>query len=472
MSHRTSLARSIALAALALAILPTIGAAHDTNDVPSAEGVLTYYLAEGATGAFFSEDLLIANPNTKEAPVTLTFFLETGTTVVVHRTVAPQSRATIHVNDIPGLESTAASVAVTSDNALPLAVELTMFWPPTDLYAGHTVSAVAAPAKQWRFAEGTASSDVYTYLLVMNPTETAGNVTLSCQRDDGLTFITTLPIDASSRRTISLHDYEQLFGSPFSIDIVATLPVVVERSEYFTTSPPVHVWNGGHSSAGATVPATKWFFAEGVTGDFFDTFIVLDNPNQQIANVTVTYLLGDGTTIAVPKTIMGQGRLTIAVDNEADPRLHAALFSAIVSSNMPIVAERTMYWPSPWNEAHNSLGLTGVGTTWGLAEGRVGGPREFYTYILIVNPETTAADVTITYLRESGAPIVKQWVVPPTSRTTIVVNSDVPELRDESFGAYVQVTNGVNIAVERSLYWNALNNFWSGGTNATAVRLP
>jgi hypothetical protein len=30
----------------------------------------------------------------------------------------------------------------------------------------------------------------------------------------------------------------------------------------------------------------------------------------------------------------------------------------------------------------------------------------------------------------------------------------------------------VSIFVERSLYWNAENVIWAGGTNATATRLP
>ena len=56
-----------------------------TNVAPD---VLTYFLAEGATGGFFDEDVLIANPNDADAPVTLTFLLEGGGTIVEHRTVA------------------------------------------------------------------------------------------------------------------------------------------------------------------------------------------------------------------------------------------------------------------------------------------------------------------------------------------------------------------------------------------------
>ena len=39
---------------------------------------MTYYLSEGATGGFFDEDVLIANPNDAAAPVTLTFSKENG----------------------------------------------------------------------------------------------------------------------------------------------------------------------------------------------------------------------------------------------------------------------------------------------------------------------------------------------------------------------------------------------------------
>jgi hypothetical protein len=111
-------------------------------------------------------------------------------------------------------------------------------------------------------------------------------------------------------------------------------------------------------------------------------------------------------------------------------------------------------------------------THWGLAEGRVGGAQQFVTYILLANPESTAAEVTITFLRESGAPpIVKTYTVPGTSRFNVDL-ATVPELQNESFGARIDVTNGVKIAVERSLYWNANGVFWAGGTNALAAPLP
>ena len=50
-----------------------------------------------------------------------------------------------------------------------------------------------------------------------------------------------------------------------------------------------------------------------------------------------------------------------------------------------------MYWAGPAvsldAKAHNSFGVVEAGTHWGLAEGRVGGPLNFHTYILLANPQ-------------------------------------------------------------------------------------
>ncbi len=62
--------------------------------------------------------------------------------------------------------------------------------------------------------------------------------------------------------------------------------------------------------------------------------------------------------------------------------------------------------PAPlWHEAHNSFGVNATGTKWGLAEGRVGGPDNAQTYILLANPGTTAALVEIRILREHAGSI-------------------------------------------------------------------
>lgn len=451
-------------------VLTVNDVAEPTDPPPPA---ITYLLAEGATGGFFDTDLLIANPNLTNAPITVTFLKQDGTTVVVTRQVAAQRHVTIHVDELPGLEETSAATTIRSDAGLPLAVERTMFW-DASRYGGHTDAAVPGPSTSWVFGEG-AQGFFDTYLLIANANTTAAELTVTFLREGAPPLVTTRSVGALSRLTIYAGDFPELLGGSFGISVNASLPVSAERATYFGTTPS-RLWSGGQASAGVAQPSRSWFLAEGATGPFFDTFILLGNAGAVAATVNVQFLLDTGEVIVATRTVPAQGRVTIPVDLEPDPRVQAAAFSTVVTSDVPIVAERSMYWPTgeaqPWGEAHHAVGLTGTSTRWALAEGRVGGAFGYITYVLLANPSSTAADVTVRYLRENGAPIVRTYTVPPTSRVTVDVGATVTELQNELFGAAITVTNGVGIAVERAMYWSANGIFFAGGTGAAGTRLP
>ena len=84
----------------------------------------------------------------------------------------------------------------------------------------------------------------------------------------------------------------------------------------------------------------------------------------------------------------------------------------------------------------------------------------------------TAANITLTILRTTGAPIVKTFAVPADGRLTITTGpgSAVPELADESFGAII--VSDRPVFAERALYSNASGVFWAAGSAATAAPLP
>jgi hypothetical protein len=154
--------------------------------------------------------------------------------------------------------------------------------------------------------------------------------------------------------------------------------------------------------------------------------------------------------------------------------LENASFSTVVTSDVPIVSERAMYWNTDdtvFGEGHASSGLTSTALTWTLAEGRVGGPDAYATYILLANPNSESVNVKVTFLRESGAAVVKTVQLSARTRLNIDVGGMVPELENESFGALVE-SLGLPIAVERSMYWNVGGRFWSGGTNAVGTIVP
>jgi hypothetical protein len=242
---------------------------------------------------------------------------------------------------------------------------------------------------------------------------------------------------------------------------------------YFGTSP---LFKGGHDSPGVTLPATNWFFGEGATGGFFDTFVLLGNPSTRTANVKMTYQLAGGGTVVVDRAVQPYARLTLNTAFE-DPALAATTFALAITSSEPIIAERSMYWDrsvGEWYEAHNSFGVNEPGMKWGLAEGRAGTTRGFRTYILIGNTTDEESQVKLTFLQtdEDATSLIKNYIIAPNSRYTIDVTGEFPQLNDQEFGALLEVTAGSPIIVERSLYNAAGGQIFGAGTNTQAIRLP
>jgi hypothetical protein len=445
----------------------------DGNDVTlNRATTVSYFLSEGATGSFFDEDVLIANPNTAPAPVSLVFLLPSGGTKVHSLTVPAQSRATVEVDEIEGLENVSTSVEVHSENGLRLAVERTMFWDGAH-YGGHTANSVPRAELQWFFAEGAQNNFFSTYLLLANP---GGAVTakVTFLRENEPPFVLDVALPAVSRTTVDASTHPELVGRSFGIVVESPLHITAERAMYFASTPQ-RLWSGGHDNVGSPAPSTSWFHAEGASGTFFTTFILMSNPQTEPANVTLRFLLQGGTPVELTKTIPAQGRLTVNPAAEGLGALENAAFSTVVTSNVPIVSERAMYWSTDdtvFGEGHASSGLTTTALDWLLAEGRVGGPFAYTTYILLANPQSSDASVKVTFLRESGAAVVKNYTVLANSRFNIDVGGMVTELQNESFGALIEVTNNVPIAVERSMYWNVEGRFWSGGTNAVGTPQP
>jgi hypothetical protein len=442
----------------------------------------TAFLAEGATGAFFDYDLLLANPTQSAITADVTFFKESGGTVVQQVPLPAQSRRTIRVDDIVGLEATAMSTSVRTVTA-PIVVERTMRWGGAGApqYGAHSDKATAGAALTWYFAEGS-QGFFFTYLLLANPGGTANTATIDWLIEGAAAQRRVVSLAPNSRTTIDAGADAALVGRSFGIVVTFASPAVAERAMYFGTPPDV-LFKAGHDSAGVNAPATQWILAEGATGPFFETFILLANPNQTAATATLRFLTQSGVEVTRTVGVPAAGRTTVNIEalTPAAPELANAAVATVVTATLPIVAERAQYWPGPpsaWYEAHNSFGVNAARTHWALAEGRTGNPAglppaNYQTYILLANPGTTPATVTVTFLRESGSPITRTFAVAAGRRLNVAVagaGSTVPELADESFGA--DITSTVPIVVERSLYGDAGPQVFGIGTNATATPLP
>ena len=429
----------------------------------------TYVLAEGATGSFFSTDLLIANPHATAVPVTIDFLRGDGTVVAHTLTVPAQQRTTVAVGAIPGLEGTTMSAVVTARD-YPLVVERTMRWDQSG-YGASTEKAAAALSRTWYFAEGS-QGFFSTFLLLVNPQATSNDVTVRFLREFGGPFTKTYTMAPRQRLTIDAGALPELVGRSFGIEVTFVDPGMAERSMYFGSGA---LWDAGHESAGAPAPATDWYLAEGATGLFFETFILVANPSNAAADVTLTFLPEAGAPVTHIRQVPANGRITVNIEAEDGRLANRSAIGTRVTSTVPVVVERSQYWPwSPgqWYEAHNSFGQTEAATHWGLAEGRVGGAAGYKTYVMLTNADaTTTAQVAVKFLREGGAPVVKSFAIAPSSRLTIDVGgAQVPEITDGAFG--VEIVSSAPISVERAVYANANGQFWAAGTLAAATRLP
>jgi hypothetical protein len=445
---------------------------RDTSGAVNTDGVqvradeFQYTLAEGATGTFFDLDVTVANPNGTLSGIKMDFLQEGAAATSIDVPIAAYSLHQQRVDDIvPGA---AVSTVVRSMGAQPLAIERTMIWDERG-YGGHGGTA-ASPAYRWLFAEGS-QGFFNTFILLANAGATESVVTMNFLLEGGGVVIYGITVPPGTRRTVFAGDVPGLVNQSFGLDLTATQPILAERAMYL---PGARLFEGGHGAAGVNRPERRWFLAEGATGSFFETFILIGNPNNATANVTLTYLLPTGATVMQPAQVAPNGRLTINVET-VDPQLADTAVSTTLVSDRPIVVERAMYWPDislGWQEAHNSFGLTEAGLRWGLADGRIGGARDFQTYILLSNPNPVQAEVQVRFMKASTVEI-RNYTLPPTSRWNINPAVDVPELGTGVFSAEVRVLNFQPIAVEKAMYWNDTNGaIWAGGTGVTATLLP
>jgi hypothetical protein len=357
-------------------------------------------------------------------------------------------------------------------------------------YGSHRETAVIAPSTTWFFAEGTTTGESSLFYLLQNPHASAVSATVRYLRALGLPPIEkTYVLPARSRTTIPVDTEDPgLVSTDLSAQVTATAPIIAERAMYRNS--PGQPFGAGNASAGVTAPALEWFLAEGATGSFFDNFILIANPNPAAAAVQVQYLPASGA-VFLPElyTVPANGRFTIWVDDAQLPQgsgirpLANGAISAVVRgvNGLPIVVERTMWWPGPettanfWYESHNSPGSTATALRWGIAGGEVGGPAGAETFVLIANATTASGQVAVTVLTDDGLTASRTYAIPAQSRTNVPIGADFPAATSagvvsvliESVG-----TTPVPIAVESASYASPGGVLWASGTNALATPLP
>lgn len=393
----------------------------------------TWYFAEGSTGHGFEEFILLQNPGDSPARVRVEWM--TGGSGVPETTVnvPPGSRLTIGVNDVVPDRDLAAMV--TSDR--DIVCERAMYW--SGRAEGTDSIGVRSPSRSWFFAEGSTAYGFETYVLIQNPDDRPATVQLTYMTPGGPVPKETFNIPGRSRYTVRVAD--DLPSSDASVMVVASRRVVCERSMYWDGR------RGGHVSTGTELPSVKWHLAEGSTGWGFDEYVLIENPGNTGASVTLTYMTPHGAEPQAPFPVPANTRATVHVN----AALGGEDVSVEVASDVGVVAERSMYWDRGTGKAgHNQIGVPQARTQCFLAEGSTN--WGFDEWVLVQNPNPRPADIGIEYMTPSGPRRKDAFVLPANSRVSVHVNDDVPGMDTSA-----RVFSDLPVIAERSMYWHDRN---------------
>jgi hypothetical protein len=431
-------------------------------------GFFRRYLAEGVTNAFFQTRLSIFNPSNDQAATLVRVQPEGGPERVVLLAMTGQGgRRTLMPEDTAVLSTAPFATVVESDREV--VVDRMVTWGAGG-YGSHLETAVHAPSTSWYLAEGATGWRFSLFYLLQNPTATDASVEISYLRGPGEPpLLRSYTVPGRQRLTIPVDDEQFPAGSGItplaatdvSASIGSDVPIIVERSMYM--SPDDQPFGAGHGSAGVTAPSVRWFFAEGATGDFFDTYLLLANPGDRLANVAITYTPEGASPITHYYHVAPRSRSTVWVDKQ--PGLENASFSATVVADVPIVAERATWWPGTgesWREAHVSAGATTTAARWAIADAELGGPFAADTYVLIYN----GGAVTL-YFADGASPT--SCGVAGPGRVTVHIN-DCPGAAGKRFVSVV-VNGGSDTVVERATYYSA-NGLFAAGAAGLATPIP
>jgi hypothetical protein len=300
------------------------------------------------------------------------------------------------------------------------------------------------------FAEGsTGFFDTTVAVLNMSATDTA-HVSLALLRESGGVTTHRVTLAPRGRQSVSLN---AVLGTSAAVSIIVESDVAVAADRTMT-------WGttgvGLSLDSGAPSPATTWYFAEGATGPFL-LYYLFENPGDTPANVTVLYLREGGTPVSRPRMLPPHSRTTVFVNGD-DPGLANTSLGAIVTSDVPILAERAMYAMANGTFAGGSASSASpaLATQWYFGEGATG--PFFHAFLSLLNPGSTAATATVTYHMSDGSTASKPYPVPAQGRRTVYFNGEAasdPSLASLATGAvWFTVSSTQPIVGERAMWWS------------------
>ena len=390
-----------------LAPPPTATVTPAAVSSPAAEA-LQWYFGEGASVSPFRTWYAVFNPGSQAAKVTLSLYPETGKAIERTLTVAPGTQSRVLANDI--LPKSVFGAGVTSDR--PVYVERM-----TVGDRDGTTSSGLKPATTWYFPEGQTDEDFTTWLLALNPSSTPAALTVSYYPVGGKPVVKTYTAAPTARLTIDVR--KDVPAGVIGIVVESSQPIVVEHSIYFDDQ------KAAYGGPGLTAPSKTWYLGSGNTQVGFTARVAIFNPNKEPAVVKATLLGSKQQAVSDLYSIEPMSKDDIVLNDRADEQLVAV----VLESDKPVLAQMVTYYLSGGESgpvaAYSSPALAAAARQWYLADMA---PESAYdSYIMIFNPATIPASVSVAYIVQGGEQVSKAYDLPGSGRLTLRASDEVKD---------------------------------------------
>jgi streptogramin lyase len=441
----------------------------------------TWYFAEGRVGKGFREYITMENPGPSACSVNLQYlYVLDGSSnpqkKLVTVNVPAASRVTEAIHSDLGIDWTqtpAASLAtiVNATNCNGIVAERPEYFVNYHgISSGTDVLGVTHLNTSFYFADVPTSSQMTSYLSILNPNNAQATVTATYFANGHQVGVQNVTVPANARGTLAPNNLS--LPTDVAAVVTSTAPVMVERPTYFSN---VFGVNGAADVVGSQTLASDWLFAEGFTGSGYQENLSIANldPKGVPATVQITLKSQSGatntTTINVPAFSQDVWNVNAAnVFTGSTPEVSIE----VKSTGGNIVAQRVLFFYYQHTINGNLTQAQGVSDVVGLpgsttipsiysfAEGYSNfGYNEWLT---VQDPTATDEVITVTLVNGKGVAINRSYTIKANTRSTLDVSSLVRQFmaqpgddhRGYEVSMVVQSAGNAPFVAERPEYWN------------------
>ncbi len=428
----------------------------------------TWFFPVGRSGTIDSvvaeEIIWLFNPGNVDADVTLTVIDEGGNSHSTSLNIAAHSQDTFTISSL--VSNVRAAVYITQTSGTSVFPVRRLRWTDNgipniagSLSLGHHIS-----SDIWYLPEVRTDAHITDLLCVYNHTNDSATVSFQMIPNAGSSITFQRELQPKTFQRVSLSELPVNQRYACIVESINDVPVVVEHERLADAGS----WDNAVGTAGFAAPclSQKYYFAEGSTVGF-DESIVVFNPGAESLQLSVSVFTTFGEPRAYSYTLDALNRLNLDVSSLA---ISPALAMSLETTNgVPFVTERLMSWSVSGllnAAAHAERGNSVPATTWYLP---VAGMADTDDYIMLLNPGTVDAQITLTIYDAISRSQILDYSVPARRRRTIYVD-EIDFCRNANVAGVIK-SNAVPIVVGYSCYWTTGDYFWIDGGSYTGFPL-